>query len=295
MNIAISGASGLIGSRLVPALNSDGHRVRILVRKATGAPGEILWDPTGGVGTKGLDGIQAVIHLAGENIGQRWNAESKARIHDSRAVGTRTLATAAASLQSPPEVFVCASAIGYYGDRGSEVLTEESGPGKGFLADVCVDWENATAPAAERGIRVVNVRTGIALDPTGGALAKMLMPFRMGAGGRMGSGSQYWSWIAMDDVIGTFQEAVSNKTLRGPVNATSPNPVTNSEFTKVLASVLKRPAIFPMPAFAARLALGEMADALLLSSARILPQRLISGGYQFRFPELEGALRHALR
>ena len=294
MNVAISGASGLIGSKLVAALTAGGHSVRRLVRKSTGAGGEILWDPNGSVDSKALEGIQAVIHLAGENISQRWNPESKARIHDSRARGTLTLCQAVAALETPPEVFVSSSAIGYYGDRGAETLNEESGPGKGFLAEVCVDWEKAAEPASARGIRVVNIRTGIGLDPAGGALAKMLRPFRLGAGGRVGNGSQYWSWIAMDDVVGAFREAITNKELRGAVNATSPNPVTNAEFTKVLAEVLKRPAIFPMPAFAARLALGEMADALLLASARVLPARLIAAGYQFRFPDLEGALRHML-
>ena len=294
MIVAISGASGLIGARLVAELSAAGHSVRRLVRKATGMTGEVLWNPQGTVDTKGLEGVQAVIHLAGETIGQRWNAETKARIYNSRAQGTRTLSEALASMPSSPEVLVCASAIGYYGDRGAEALNEESGPGKGFLAEVCVAWERATESATNRGIRVVNIRTGIALDAHGGALARMLLPFRLGAGGRMGSGRQYWSWIAMDDVLGAFREAITNSALQGGVNATAPNPVTNAEFTKILARVLKRPAIFPMPAFAARAALTEMADALLFSSARVLPTRLTACGYQFRFPDLEGALRHIL-
>lgn len=294
MDIAISGASGLIGSRLVSQFKAGGHSIIKLVRTKPGSGAEVLWDPYGSVDKKALDGVQAVVHLAGENIGQRWNADAKTRIMESRRRGTRTLCEALASLTTRPDVLVCASAIGYYGDRGSELLTEDSGPGTGFLADVCVEWEKATEPAAAAGIRVVNLRLGIVLDPKGGALGKMLTPFRLGAGGNMGSGTQYWSWIAMDDVIGAFQHAVSNDALRGGVNGTSPNPVTNAEFTQALASVLQRPALFPMPSFAARLALGEMAEALLLSSAQIQPAHLIASGYQFRFPELEGALRHLL-
>lgn len=293
MIIAVSGASGFVASKLLPALQAAGHTVKRLVRRAPQGE-DILWNPGGSMDSQKLEGIDAVVHLAGENIGQRWNENSKARIMESRKQGTRTLSEALAALSAPPQVLVSASAIGYYGDRGSQMLTEESGPGKGFLADVCVEWEKATEPAAARGIRVANLRFGIVLDRAEGALAKMLLPFRLGVGGKMGSGDQYWSWVAIEDVVGAIRQALTNQSLQGPVNTTAPNPVTNAEFAGTLARVLKRPAIFPMPAFAARAALGEMADALLLSSARVAPTRLIAAGYQFQYPELEGALRHAL-
>jgi uncharacterized protein len=199
-----------------------------------------------------------------------------------------------AGMETPPKVLVCASAVGYYGDRGDEVLTEASEPGEGFLAEVCQEWEDACQPAREKGIRVVNLRMGVILSPKGGALAKMLLPFKMGVGGKVGSGDQYWSWIALDDVVGAIHHAITTEDLSGPVNATAPNPSTNLEFTKTLGKVLSRPTLFPMPKFAARLALGEMADDLLIASARVQPERLKQTGYQFRFPELEPALRHLL-
>lgn len=294
MKIAVSGVTGVIGSRLVPYLVSKGHAVTRIVRSAAG-PGDVLWDPDRSIDVQKLEGVRAVVHLAGENIGQRWNAARKARILNSRKNGTRILSEALAAMASPPEVLVTASAVGYYGNRGDEILTEESQSGEGFLAEVCREWENATRPAAEHGIRVVQLRCGIVLDPSGGALNRMLPPFRVGVGGRIGSGNQYWSWIAADDIPCIFEYVIETTTLQGPVNATSPNPETNAEFTRKLALVLRRPGIFPLPSFAVRLMLGEMADELLLFSARVFPARLIASGYQFQYPELEGALRSVLR
>lgn len=297
MKLLVTGATGLVGSALVPFLTTGGHRVTRLVRSPprSGAA-EIHWDPETGIREPAsLEGIDAVVHLAGENIASgRWTPERKARIRDSRVKGTRTLCEALARLAQPPKVLVSASAIGYYGDRGTEPLWEQSIAGEGFLADVCRAWEDATQPAVEKGIRVVFLRLGIVLSAAGGALAKMLLPFKLGVGGIIGSGKQYMSWITLDDVVGAIQHALMNDTLRGPVNVVAPYPVTNSEFTKTLGRVLGRPTIFPMPAFAARLAFGEMADALLLASARVEPKRLLATDYAFRHAELEEALRHLL-
>jgi uncharacterized protein (TIGR01777 family) len=297
MHILVTGSTGLIGSTLVPFLTTGGHQVTRLVRTAP-RPGatEVYWQPeTGSIATPGLEGLDAVVHLAGENIAAgRWSAEKKARIRDSRVQGTRVLCDALAQLVNPPKVLVSASAVGYYGDRGAEVLREESRPGRDFLADVCRAWEAATAPAAQRGIRVVNLRFGMVLSAAGGALAKMLFPFKMGVGGIVGSGQQYMSWIALDDVIGAIHHALITDTLHGPVNAVAPNPVINAVFTKTLGRVLRRPTLVPLPAFAARAAFGEMADALLLASTRVEPAKLQDTHYTFRYPELEGALRHVL-
>ena len=295
MQIAITGSTGLVGAALVPFLTTGGHRVIRLVRKPPSGD-DVQWDPTEGVrDLSRLEGVDAVIHLAGENIAAgRWTPQRKDEIRRSRVEGTRRLSESLAKLSRRPKALVSASAIGFYGDRGDEILTEDSAPGKDFLAQVCQEWEAATEPAARAGIRVVRLRFGMILSPVGGALRKMLLPFRLGAGGRMGSGAQYVSWIAIDDAIGAIHHAVGTESLHGPVNAVSPAPVTNAEFTRVLARVLSRPAIFPMPAFAARLAFGEMADALLLASARVMPTRLQASGYRFRYPELEGALRHLL-
>jgi uncharacterized protein (TIGR01777 family) len=297
--IAITGASGLVGSQFVPFLTTGGHRVFSLSRKAVSDSkptiGEAArWDPdTGELFTDAP--LDAVIHLAGENIaGGRWNVRRKEAIRDSRVGPTQRLSEYLAQLPTKPRVLICASAIGYYGDRGDAELTEESLPGSGFLPEVCQQWEEATRPAAQAGIRVVNLRIGIILSPKGGALASMLTPFMLGAGGVVGSGKQYWSWIALDDVIGAIHHALFTDSLQGPVNLTAPQPATNQEFTKTLGRVLHRPTIFPLPAFMARLLLGEMADALLLASARVVPQRLQATGYKFRFPDLEAALRHVL-
>jgi uncharacterized protein (TIGR01777 family) len=297
MNVLVTGASGLVGSALVPFLTTGGHRVTRLVRlQLRPAAAEIQWDPEGGIRDAArLEGFDAVVHLAGENIASgRWTAERKARIRDSRVKGTKTLCDALARLSQPPKVLASASATGYYGDSGDTPLWEQSAPGTGFLADVCRAWEEATAPAVQKGIRVVRLRIGLVLSPTGGALAKMLFPFKLGLGGVVGTGKQYMSWIALDDVVGAIHHALLTEELQGPVNVVTPYPVTNSEFTKTLGRVLKRPTIFPLPAFAAHLAFGEMADELLLAGSRVEPKRLLATQYTFRFPELEGALRHLL-
>ena len=296
MNIAVTGSSGFIGRALVPFLTASGHRVTRLARtKPSSERHWAFWGPHAGTGdAASLEGLDAVVHLAGENIASRWTARKKARILDSRVKGTRLLSETLTRLAKPPGVLVCASAIGYYGDRGEEVLKEDSPPGWLFLSEVCRQWEAASEPAARSGIRVVNTRFGMVLGSSGGALAPLLLAFRMGLGGRIGSGRQYMSWIAMDDLLGAVLHALTTDALHGPVNVVAPNPVTNAEFTKTLGRVLKRPTLFPLPAFAARLALGGMADDLLLASARVAPACLLASGYRFRFPDLEAALRHVL-
>jgi hypothetical protein len=297
MNILISGSTGLVGSALVHFLSTEGHRVTRLVRSTSPvAESTVSWDPEHhSIATPALDDLDAVVHLAGENIASgRWTAKKKARIYNSRVQGTRLLCEALAQLSNPPKVLLSASAIGYYGDRGDEILTERSRPGSDFLAQVCREWEDATAAAKECGIRVVNLRLGVVLSPRGGALAKMLTPFRIGAGGVIGDGNQYMSWIALDDAVGAIHHALVTESLHGPVNAVVPQAVTNREFTKTLGGVLKRPTLLPLPGFAARTAFGEMADALLLASSRVEPQQLRETHYDFRYPELEDALRHLL-
>ncbi len=296
MNILVTGSTGLVGSSVVSFLKTGGHRVLRLVRGTANGADDIVWHPAGDtIESAKLEGLDAVVHLAGENIASgRWNAAKKERIRDSRVNGTVLLSKALAKLTRKPRVLVCASAIGFYGDRGDEVLTESSPPGTSFLSDVCRDWEIAAEPARQAGIRVVNLRIGVVLTPHGGALAKMLLPFKLGAGGIVGSGQQFWSWIALDDVVGAIHHAINCESLSGPVNAVSPEPTTNRDFTKTLGRVLHRPTIFPMPAFAAKLLLGEMADELLLASTRVLPTRLQSSGFAYRCPKLEGALRHVL-
>jgi hypothetical protein len=267
-----------------------------MVRGAPAGPDEVAWDPARGLAEPArLNGVDAVVHLAGANIAAgRWTPARKAEIRQSRVEGTRSLCEALARLAHPPRVLASASAVGYYGDRGAETLTEDSAAGTGFLADVCRAWEAATQPASRAGIRVVNLRFGMILTPAGGALGKMLLPFKLGAGGRIGSGEQFMSWITLDDAIGAVHHALCEESVRGPVNVAAPAPVSNAEFTRTLARVLRRPALFPLPAFAARLLFGEMADALLLGSARVVPARLQAAGYGFRLPELEGAIRHLL-
>lgn len=296
MHILVSGASGLIGSALTPCLEASGHRVTRLVRgRARPGWGEVAWEPEAGrMPPPALEGVDAVVHLAGESIAGRWTADKKRRIYDSRVRGTQVLCAALRQVVRPPKVFVCASAIGYYGHRGERLLLEESRAGKDFLARVCVDWEAAAAPAAERGIRVVSLRLGMVLSASGGALGEMLPPFRLGLGGVLGGGAQYVSWIALNDVVGAILHVLMTESLRGAVNLVAPRPVRNREFTKTLGRVLRRPTRCAMPAFAARLLFGEMADALLLASTRVEPGQLNASGYAFRHPELEGALRHLL-
>ena len=297
MKILVSGSTGLVGSALVPALQSSGHEVVRLVRSSSSDRGSVTWDPMSGhLSTANLEGIDAAVHLAGENIAaRRWTPAQKARIRESRVAGTRLLAETLAKLKKPPKTLACASAIGFYGDRSDQRLNEDSPPGTGFLSDTCREWEAAAKPAVDPGIRVVHLRTGLVLASQGGALAKMLTPFRLGIAGIIGSGRQYMSWISLDDLVAVISNSLSNETLRGPVNAVAPNPVTNYEFTKTLGRVLRRPTLFPMPAFAARLAFGEMADGLLLASTRVEPKRLLDSGFRFRFPELEAALVHAVQ
>lgn len=283
MKILITGSSGLIGKATSAFLWSKGHEVTRLIYR-----GEI-------VDLSELEGHDAVIHLAGESIASgRWTTGKKAAIRSSRVEGTALLCESLARLERPPRVVVSASAIGYYGDRGIETVQEESLPGSSFLSEVCDQWEKATKSASRAGMRAVQLRFGVVLSPAGGALARMLLPFRLGLGGVLGSGDQYMSWIALDDAVGVIFRALITKTLAGPVNAVAPNPVTNREFTETLGRVLGRPTVLPMPAFAARLAFGEMANELLLASTRVAPIRLIATGYRFLYPELEPALRHLL-
>jgi len=296
MKILIAGSHGLVGTALIKSLEAEGHEIFRLVRHYPGSEAEIEWSPDRySIQLARLEGFDAVVNLAGESIAERWTEEKKRRIRESRVKGTKLLGDALANLTQPPKTFICASAIGYYGNRGDELLTETSAPGDDFLAQVCVEWEQATALATEKGIRVVNARFGVILDAKGGALAKMLPPFRMGVGGKIGSGEQWMSWIALDDVVGALKFALVNETLNGPVNFVAPNPVTNAEFTKTLGKVLSRPTLFPIPAFGVRWLFGEMADALLLASQRVEPSKLRDVRYEFLNPDLDGALRRALQ
>jgi uncharacterized protein len=292
--ILVSGSSGLVGSALIPSLKGAGARIARLARPRTvqGASNEerIPWDPAQPISPNAVSGFDAVIHLAGESIVGRWTASKKVRLRESRIPTTIYLAQALAQAKRKPQIFLSASAIGYYGNRGDEVLTEESNPGTGFTADLAREWELASLPATDAGIRTVQMRIGVVMATAGGALPKMLPAFKMGLGGKLGDGRQWMSWIDLQDVIGALQHILRSDLHHGPVNLVAPKPVTNAEFSKTLASVLSRPAIFPVPAFAARLAFGEMADELLLASQRIEPTKLISSGYPFRFPTLRQSL-----
>jgi uncharacterized protein (TIGR01777 family) len=303
--ILVSGASGPIGSALLPSLKSSGAQVARLTR-GTGAHGStnhgsindeerIPWDPAQPISSDAVSGFDAVIHLAGESIVGRWTPAKKAKIRESRVVGTQNLAQALAGAKDKPEIFICSSAIGYYGSRGDEMLKEESSSGIGFLPEVCREWEAATHAAATAGIRTVQIRTGIVLSPKGGALGKMLLPFRLGVGGRVGDGRQWMSWIDVQDMVGAIHHILKTDLLYGPVNMVTPRPVTNVEFTSTLASVLSRPAIFPLPAFAVKIAFGEMGETILLGSQRVEPTKLIMSGYPFRFRELRTSLEERLK
>ena len=293
MNVLMTGSSGLIGSALTSFLTTGGHQVRRLLRTPGSGENTTSWNPVDGTLADGaLDGIDTVVHLAGESIASgRWTEAQKVRIRDSRVVGTRHLAEALAAMPTAPTVLLAASALGFYGDRDDEILDESAAPGYGFLPQVCQAWEDATAPARERGIRVVHLRLGVVLRAL---LSQMLLPFKLGVGGVLGSGNQYMSWIALDDVMGIALHVLTDETISGPVNAVAPQSVTNREFTKTLGHVLRRPTVFPMPAFAARLLFGEMADGLLLSSTRVEPAVLKATRYEFAHPKLDGALRHVL-
>jgi uncharacterized protein (TIGR01777 family) len=297
MKILVSGSHGLIGSAFVREAERAGDEVVRLVRTAARVTeGAVPWDTARGrLDPARLEGFDAVVHLAGENIAGRWTAAKKNRIRESRVLGTRLLCGALAGVTKPPRVVVCASAIGFYGDRGDEILHESSPTGKGFLSQTCREWEAAAGPAIDTGIRVAQLRFGVVLDRGGGALARMLLPFRLGLGGRIGSGHQYMSWVSLDDAAGMIRHAIETESMSGPVNAVAPQPVTNAGFTRTLGKVLRRPTPFPMPAFAARLAFGEMAEALLLASTRVVPTRLQESGYGFLHSDLEAALRHILK
>jgi uncharacterized protein (TIGR01777 family) len=301
MKVIVTGSTGLVGRALIRSLLAEGHEVTRLVRGAAQgfrAPGTaaVHWDPERGeIDAKELEGHDAAVHLAGESVAEgRWDDEKKRRIRESRVKGTSLLAGALAGLSAKPSVLVSASATGFYGDRGAEILREESASGEDFLSEVCREWELATLQASQAGIRVVHLRIGVVLSGEGGALQKMLTPFKLGLGGKVGSGSQYMNWIALEDLIGVIRRALEDESLRGPVNAVAPQQLTNEEFTKALGHVLGRPTIFAVPAFAARLAFGEVADALLMASTRVEPARLQEAGYQFKYPEIEGALCSAL-
>ncbi len=297
LRIAITGASGLVGSALVPFLIGRGHDVHRLVRSAPGREKEIAWDPASGkLDADDLEGFDGIIHLAGEPIAERWTAARKARIRDSRIGGTRLLAETIATLQRKPRVLLSGSAIGIYGSRGDEWLDESSSPGTDdFLARVAQDWEAAAAPAAAAGVRVIHPRLGVVLSPEGGALEKLLSVFRLGAGGKIGNGDQWLSWIARDDTVAALHFLLRDDDIRGPVNIVAPNPETNAHFSKILGHVISRPALATVPAIAVRLMLGsEMANATVLASQRVRPKALDEYGFRFGYPHLEQALRHEL-
>lgn len=296
LTVAVTGATGLVGGALVPFLTTGGHRVRRLVRgRPDAARGDVAWNPgKGELDVAALEGVDAVVHLAGENVAQRWTPEAKERILRSRTEGTRVLCEGLARLQKKPRVLVCLTGIGFYGNRGDEVLTEVSPPGEGFLASVCRAWEAASAPAEEAGIRVVHLRTGVVLDARGGALAKMLPPFQMGGGGPMGGGQQWMSWVALEDVLGLVHFSLFKEEVRGPVNLVAPQAVRQGDFARTLGRVLSRPAVLPMPAVAVRTLFGEMGQGTVLEGAHALPEAAERHGYPFLFPELEGALRFTL-
>jgi hypothetical protein len=299
MKVLISGSSGLVGSALAQTLEANGNEVGRLVRTAPAArPLDVHWQPGELLAPELVSGFDAVVHLAGRNLAGRWTDRMKREIRESRLLGTATISQAVAAAfraGGRPSVLVSASAIGFYGNRGSELLTESSASGSGFLAALCRDWEAASSPAAEAGVRAVLPRLGLVLSGKGGAMSRVLPIFRLGLGGRLGSGRQYWSWITLEDVIKAIEFAIANPILAGPVNLVSPNPVTNAEFTAALGRALRRPAVFPVPAFALRLMMGEMADEALLASQRVQPEKLLKAGYHFAHPQLDEALEQICR
>jgi uncharacterized protein len=292
--VLITGASGLIGSAVAGAMKSDGWMVKRMVRRAANSSDEISWDPMRGADPTVLEGADAVVHLAGEPIFGLWTPEKKQRIRNSRTIGTATLSNALAQCKRKPKVMVCGSAVGYYGDRGGELLTEDSGPGTGFLAETCMAWERAAQSAKDAGIRVVHPRTAIVLSPSGGALKTMLPAFKLGIAGRLGSGLQYFPWITLADMVNIVRFAIANGNLSGPVNAAAPKAVSNFTFTQTLATVVGPPAIIPIPEGLLNLLPGDMAAEAILASARVRPQRLLEKGFRFGDPELEPALRRIL-
>ena len=297
MNVLVTGSSGFIGSALSARLQAEGHAVvRLVRREPAPGSGEARWDPESGyVDAAALEGIDGVAHLAGENIAnRRWNEEQKARIRNSRTRGTALLANALAQTSPPPRCFVSASAVGYYGDRGAEPLGENEPPGTDFIAQATAEWEAAALPAADAGMRVAIMRLGMTLDPVGGPLKRIVRPFRLGLGGRLGSGRQYMSWLSLEDAVRSFVHTLTADTLSGPVNVAAPQAITNAEFTRALATALGRPALFAAPRLALRVALGEMADVLLFG-ANISPARLVESGFTFRHTEIEATLREMLR
>jgi uncharacterized protein (TIGR01777 family) len=293
--ILVSGVSGPIGAALLPPFKTRGYEVTRLVRGAVTGEDQISWNPGKPIAPDAVSGFDAVIHLAGESIVGRWTEEKKAKIRDSRVAGTTALAQALAQAKAKPQVFASSSAIGYYGDRGNEFLNEHSAPGSGFLSNVCREWEAATKVASDAGIRTVQMRTGVVLSKKGGALGKMLAPFKLGVGGKIGHGQQWMSWIDVQDMVGAIHHVLKSDLLQGPVNMVAPKPVTNEEFTKTLASVLSRPAIFPLPAFVVKLAFGEMGETVLLGSQRVEPTQLVMSGYPFRFSSLRASLENILK
>jgi len=292
--ILVTGASGLIGRALLPTLQSRGFQVVRLVRHPPSTDDQIAWDPFQPLTPDTVSGFHSVVHLAGETVVGQWTESKKTKIRDSRVIGTRNLSTALAKATVRPRVLIAASAVGYYGDRGDEALREDSSSGSGFLAEVCREWEAASQPVADAGIRVLHMRTGVALSSEGGALQKMLPPFRMGVGGVLGSGKQWMSWIHIQDLVGAIHHMLKTDLLHGPVNMTAPKPVTNAVFTKTLGTVLSRPTIFPVPAVVAKLAFGQMAEEVLLASQRAEPEKLISSGYPFQYTDLSKALESLL-
>jgi len=293
MKILVAGSSGLIGKALVSSLVAQGHQVVRLVRRQ-GEPNAIHWNPAEGVlNPADIEGFDAAINLAGENVAEgRWTEQRKRGILNSRVQATQLLSTTLSRLQNKPKVLINASAIGFYGDCGAKIVDEMSPVGQGFLADVCQKWEAAAEPAVQAGIRVVFTRFGVVLSKEGGALATMLTPFKWGLGGKIGSGHQFMSWVAIEDVVGAIHFVLTHEGLQGPVNVNAPNPVTNEEFTKLLGKALHRPTFFSLPAFAAKLAFGQMADEMLLASARVEPRRLLESGYVFMYPHLAGIFKN---